>query len=118
MTIEAEHAWFRAEFNYGSWIECNCGFRPDSQLQMDTHIPSDKPVFDLSSVSMTLATDLDRQKEERLLSLFGSAELAAQYKDQYFVEDHPIEMTFEQDGDNYVLHVQQEFRIRKKSRGE
>lgn len=34
-----EHAWVTIQFNYGGWIECKCGFTPDSQDDMDAHIP-------------------------------------------------------------------------------
>ena len=33
------HEWRQVSFSWGSWIECSCGFRPESQEQMDEHIP-------------------------------------------------------------------------------
>lgn len=33
-----EHGWFEASFSYATWIECACGFRPQSQTDMDNHI--------------------------------------------------------------------------------
>jgi hypothetical protein len=35
-----EHAWFEVLFAYAGWIECECGFRPQSQEDMDSHIPA------------------------------------------------------------------------------
>ena len=35
----SEHAWFEVQFSYGGYIECECGFRPGSQEDMDEHIP-------------------------------------------------------------------------------
>lgn len=32
-----EHEWFEAQFVFGSWIECTCGFRPDSHEEFNTH---------------------------------------------------------------------------------
>lgn len=37
--IEAEHAWREVTFNFAGWIECRCGFNPQSQEDMDAHIP-------------------------------------------------------------------------------
>lgn len=31
------HGWFHAGFSYAGWIECECGFRPQSQEDMDKH---------------------------------------------------------------------------------
>jgi hypothetical protein len=36
----SEHAWFEAQFSYATWIECECGFKPQSQQDMDNHIPA------------------------------------------------------------------------------
>lgn len=33
------HGWFYVEYSYAGWTECECGFRPDSQEEMDAHIP-------------------------------------------------------------------------------
>lgn len=33
-----EHAWAEVRFNYGTWLECECGYRPNSQEEMDAHI--------------------------------------------------------------------------------
>lgn len=32
-----EHDWFIVQFSHGSWIECRCGYRPNSQEEMDDH---------------------------------------------------------------------------------
>jgi hypothetical protein len=37
--MSATHAWFEVGFSYAGWIECECGFRPYSQEDMDAHIP-------------------------------------------------------------------------------
>jgi len=34
---QPEHGWFTVQFNYAGWIECECGFRPFSQEDMDAH---------------------------------------------------------------------------------
>lgn len=39
MTETITHEWFTIAFNYASFIECECGFRPSSQEEMDAHIP-------------------------------------------------------------------------------
>ena len=31
------HKWAEVSFNYASWIECSCGYRPHSQQDMDAH---------------------------------------------------------------------------------
>lgn len=31
------HAWFEVGFSYATWIECECGYRPQSQEDMDAH---------------------------------------------------------------------------------
>ena len=31
------HEWFVVQFNYGGWTQCECGFRPFSQEDMDAH---------------------------------------------------------------------------------
>jgi hypothetical protein len=38
MTAMSGHAWFEAQFSFATWIECECGFRPQSQEDMDGHI--------------------------------------------------------------------------------
>lgn len=38
----SEHAWGCISFNYASWTECDCGYRPESQEDMDNHIPPQK----------------------------------------------------------------------------
>jgi hypothetical protein len=38
----AKCAWFTVQFSYGGYTECECGFRPGSQAEMDAHIiPTD-----------------------------------------------------------------------------
>jgi hypothetical protein len=34
-----EHEWAEVQFIFGEWIACRCGFRPNSQEEMDAHIP-------------------------------------------------------------------------------
>lgn len=31
------HEWQEISFSWGGFIECTCGYRPDSQAQMDAH---------------------------------------------------------------------------------
>lgn len=33
-----DHDWFYVQFNYGGWTECECGFIPSSQEDMDAHV--------------------------------------------------------------------------------
>lgn len=33
----SEHGWTYIQFNYGGWTECECGYRPESQEDMDAH---------------------------------------------------------------------------------
>jgi hypothetical protein len=35
--MNAEHSWRYVSFVFGSWIECSCGYRPESQMDMDAH---------------------------------------------------------------------------------
>lgn len=32
-----KHEWFEVSFTYASWVECTCGFRPDSEAAMAQH---------------------------------------------------------------------------------
>lgn len=32
------HEWVEVTFSYAGWIECSCGFRPQSQEDMDRHV--------------------------------------------------------------------------------
>lgn len=32
------HSWVLVSFSYGQWTECLCGYRPESQEDMDSHI--------------------------------------------------------------------------------
>lgn len=42
MTYESiKHEWTLVVFSYGLWIECTCGFIPESQEEMDEHIEPD-----------------------------------------------------------------------------
>jgi hypothetical protein len=34
---EGPVTWATVSFVWGSWIECNCGFQPKNQEDMDTH---------------------------------------------------------------------------------
>lgn len=36
---EGKHEWIEVQFVYGGWTECLCGFRPNNQKEMDSHIP-------------------------------------------------------------------------------
>lgn len=36
----SEHGWFEIAYSYATFIECECGFRPSSQQEMDAHIPA------------------------------------------------------------------------------
>lgn len=38
-TATEVHGWFDLAFSYATFIECECGFRPSSQEEMDAHIP-------------------------------------------------------------------------------
>jgi len=31
------HGWSYVSFAFGSWMECKCGFQPNSQEEMDAH---------------------------------------------------------------------------------
>jgi hypothetical protein len=35
---ETTHKWINVGFSYASWTECTCGYQPNSQNEMDTHI--------------------------------------------------------------------------------
>ncbi|GAA4774350.1 hypothetical protein GCM10023351_18430 [Microbacterium gilvum] len=35
--MSKEHEWFEVVFNYGGHIECECGFLPGSEEDMDAH---------------------------------------------------------------------------------
>lgn len=35
--MDADHEWFEVGFSYAGWIECKCGYRPQSQEDMDNH---------------------------------------------------------------------------------
>lgn len=37
MAEELEHKWVRVIFSFAEWIECNCGYRPYSQQEMNAH---------------------------------------------------------------------------------
>lgn len=38
-----EHKWSFVQFAFGSWMECSCGLRADSQSEMDAHIEEVRP---------------------------------------------------------------------------
>ena len=31
------HEWAEIQFSYATWIECSCGYCPQSQQDMDNH---------------------------------------------------------------------------------
>lgn len=37
MEKEIKHEWIEIQFIFDGWIECTCGFRPNSQKDMDNH---------------------------------------------------------------------------------
>lgn len=37
MPEKMSHEWVEIQFSYDGWIECSCGYRPESQDEMDTH---------------------------------------------------------------------------------
>ena len=41
-SIAVTHEWVEVQFSYGGWIECSCGYRPESQEDMDNHIAPEK----------------------------------------------------------------------------
>lgn len=39
MNDNIDHEWFTIIYSYATFTECECGFRPSSQEEMDAHIP-------------------------------------------------------------------------------
>lgn len=39
---ETIHEWREVSFSWGGWIECSCGYRPESQEDMDNHIKKEE----------------------------------------------------------------------------
>jgi hypothetical protein len=35
--MSTAHEWGYVSFNFASWTECSCGFRPQSQEEFDAH---------------------------------------------------------------------------------
>lgn len=54
-----KHEWNSVHFSWGGYIECNCGYRPQSQEEMDAHIPVLPPVSNLEEAMAVDTMKLD-----------------------------------------------------------
>lgn len=61
-----------------------------------------------------IATAMDKLQEQYLLEAFGSEENVLRFKDDFYLEQYPVEVDAEQDGNLVTFKFKQQLRIVKK----